>query len=295
MSVEIHTVTFGGDVRLLELQALSIDRYLEHDKISKYRIIVNDKNEQDLTKHIENFLKDHISFSLRKKVEIESASRYIKIGDDGWKDQQYLKLYSVQNSNSEWVIVLDSKNHFIKETTIGDFFDGEKAKTYFVNPSKEQIPWLNKSLAFFCVDGHSGTAMPTVTPYTMKPAVVDRMLNAIRSDYRTSGFENMFSSPALERASEFFLYFAYILKHGSINGLYSSAPRLCETLYTVWPQDRRIVERYLNSLINKEFNVFGLHRKRLPQLNDHEKLLISKIWSPINTPQPHEYYLEYIQ
>lgn len=293
MSIEVHTITFSGDIRLLELQALSIDRYLDHNNISKYRIIVNDENESKLLSDLMIFFNTNISFALRSKIKIEPASKYIKKGKDGWKDQQYLKLYSVQDSHSDWVIVLDSKNHFVKETKIDDFFIEGKATTYFVDPPREQLPWLKKSLAFFGID-HSSSAMPTVTPYTMKPSLVSLMLNTIRSDPRTAGLENMFSAPALDGASEFFLYFAFMLKLGSVGSFYCGAPRLCETLYTIWPQDRRVVERYLRSLINGDFHVFGLHRKRLPQLSDMEKDLIRKLWSPMKTPQPHDYYLEYI-
>ena len=294
MSIEIHTITFGGDLRLLELQALSVDRYFDHSEISKYRIIVNDPNEIELSSRIYDFFNDNISFALRNKLEIEKSSTYIKTGDDGWKDQQYLKLYSVKDSLAEWVMVLDSKNHFVKDTRASDFFSDGLAKTYFVEPPKSQQPWLRRSLEFFDVKNHTGPAMPTVTPYIMKPRLVGLMLSAIRNDPRTSGFENMFSSPALEMASEFFLYFAFLTKLGSVPDYYCNAPRLCETLYTVWPQDRRIVERYLKSLINGDFHVFGLHRKRLPQLSDKEKDLVRQLWSPMRTPQSHDYYLEFV-
>ncbi|MBA1209387.1 DUF6492 family protein [Pseudomonas fulva] len=294
MSIEIHTVTFGGDIRLMELQALSADQMFEHDSISKYRIVVNDKDEINLIERLSRFFKKNVSEKLANKIELIGASKYISLGDDGWKDQQYLKLYSVQDSDADWVIVLDSKNHFVKPTSKSDFFDGKRAKTYFIDPPQGQQPWLKKSLSFFAVTNYQNSSMPTVTPYAMRPKLVGLMLDEIKSDPRTAGHANMFESPALERASEFFLYFAFLMKKEIVSENYSEAPRICETLYTVWPQDRKIVQRYLNSLLAGDFHLFGLHRKRLPQLNEAEKLLIDKLWQSIKKPEPSEYYLEFI-
>lgn len=292
MSVEIHNITFTGDVRLFELQAITIDRMFDHGKISKYRVIVNDENESGLLSHINKFLASNISVALRQKIEFVSSSKYLSPGRDGWKDQQYLKLFSVADSEADWVIVLDSKNHFVKETLVSDFFKDGKAKTYFGHPAPALEPWLIKSNSFFDVQNYEQNAMPTVTPYLMKPNLMRLMLSRIKSDPRIEKGENLSSAPALDKTSEFFLYFAFLQKLGCINEFYTSAPRLCETLYTVWPQDRDLVKQFLNALIDGKYHAFGLHRKRLSQLDDSEKGLIEKLWSPLKLPQPTSYYLE---
>ncbi|WP_156463129.1 DUF6492 family protein [Pseudomonas sp. Leaf129] len=293
MSVEIHTITFDGDLRLFELQALSIDQLLDHSQITKYRIIINDQNEMHIRETISSFIDRYISVALRRKIEILSSSKYLTAGMDGWKDQQYLKLFSVADSVAKWVVVLDSKNHFVKHTTINDFFQSNKAKTYFCDPPTSQLPWLHKSLAFFHVSNFQLLTMPTVTPYTMKPSLVRLMINAIRTDPRIHDKQNIFSSPSLEGVSEFFLYYAFLLKLGSIDDYYHASPRLCETLYTVWPQDRGIVKRYLSAVASGEYHVFGLHRKRLPQLSADERQMISNIWKVLRLPLPASYYLEF--
>lgn len=292
MSVEIHNITFTGDVRLFELQAISIDKLFDHGKISKYRVIINDTNEEALRSHVEEFLKVNISLALREKIEIVSSGKYLSHGRDGWKDQQYLKLFSVADSEADWVIVLDSKNHFVKDTLLSDFFIEGKAKTYFGHPAAALEPWLIKSNQFFSVDNYDNNAMPTVTPYLMRPDLMRLMLNRIKSDKRIEEGESLSSAPALDKTSEFFLYFAFLQKLGCIHDYYRAAPRLCETLYTVWPQDREMVSQFLNALLEGKYHVFGLHRKRLPQLNESEKDLIKSIWNKIGLPQEPNYYLE---
>lgn len=293
MSVEIHTITFAGDLRLFELQALSIDQMLDHSQITKYRIVINDHNEFHIRESILSFINRCISLALQRKIEIVLSSKYLTTGMDGWKDQQYLKLFSVADSVAEWVVVLDSKNHFVKHTAINDFFYSGKAKTHFCEPPPSQLPWLDKSLAFFHVNNFQLLAMPTVTPYTMKPSLVRLMVNAIRTDPRIHDKQNIFSAHSLDRASEFFLYYAFLLKLGSIDDYYHASPRLCETLYTVWPQDRGTVTRYLSAIASGEYHVFGLHRKRLPQLSAKERQMIGDIWQVLRLPMPAAYYLEF--
>jgi len=292
MSLEIHTITFSGDSRLFELQAISIDRKMDHGEISKYRIVINDKNENQLRESLENFIENDISLSLRRKIEIVSSTKYLELGNDGWKDQQYLKLFSVADSNADWAIVLDAKNHFVKDTLASDFFLGGKAKTTFAHPSPLLEPLLLGSNEFFGVDNYPGVSMPTITPYTMKPELVRLMLSRIKSDARLENCASLSTAPAMKKVSEFFLYYAFMQKIGCINDYYGGANKLCETLYTTWPQDHAIVERFLNDLLSGKYYVFGLHRKRLPQLTDSEKDLISRIWEPLNLPRPHSYYLE---
>ncbi|MFG0917284.1 hypothetical protein IYR97_13480 [Pseudomonas fulva] len=294
MSLEIHTITFSGDSRLFELQAISIDRKMDHGEISKYRIVINDKNEDQLLQSLENFIANNISLSLRQKIEIVSSTKYLELGSDGWKDQQYLKLFSVADSSADWAIVLDAKNHFIKDTLVSDFFVGEKAKTTFAHPSPLLEPLLLGSNEFFGVDNYPGSSMPTITPYTMKPELVRLMLGRIKSDARLAGVGSLSTAPALKKVSEFFLYYAFLQKLGCVDEYYQAAGRLCETLYTTWPQDHAIVERFLNDLLAGKYFVFGLHRKRLPQLTDIERALISEIWAPLRLPNPHSYYLEAI-
>lgn len=292
MRTEIHVITFGQDLRLFELQAISIDRMFDYNNISKFRVIVNDKNYEGVAEKIKFFLDTEISLSLRRKVDIVNSAKYITQGDDGWKDQQYLKLYSVADSHADWVMVLDAKNHFVKDTLLEDFFIDNKAKTYFGHPSTGLVPWLKSSLQFFDVTDYANNAMPTVTPYMMRPDLMRRMLDEIKADSKATNKDNIFRSPALANTSEFFLYFAFLSKYSLYENCYADAPRMCETLYTTWPQDHAIVSRLLNHIRSGQYHLFGLHRKRLHQLTESEKDIIRDIWEPLKLRKDPTYYLE---
>jgi hypothetical protein len=293
MNIEIHTVSFEFDVRLLELQLLSIDKMFEHDVLNSLVITLNGKDNDSLAERVKEFLNEEVSHALAKKVRIARANDFITASADGWKDQQYLKLYTVAGSNADWVIVLDSKNHFIKKTNCSDFFDGGRAKTFFGAPSGQLQAWLTASKGVYGVDVDDCRAMPTVTPYLMRPDLVRLMLGSLSVDRDIHNRDNIFESPKLAGVSEFFLYYAFLERVSCIDLYYVAADRLCETLYTVWPQNHEIVERYLRELKAGKFHMFGLHRKRLPQLSEVEKSMIEELWAPLQLRRRAAYYLTF--
>lgn len=292
-SIEIHTVSFELDVRLLELQLLSIDKMFEHDVISGVVITLNGKDNDALAERVRVFLNEEVSHALAQKVRVARADNFFTASADGWRDQQYLKLYTVAGSTADWVIVLDSKNHFIKKTNCSDFFDGDRAKTYFGAPSGQLMAWLTASKAVYGIDVDDRRAMPTVTPYLMRPDLVRLMLGSLRVDRDIDNRENVFASPKLAGVSEFFLYYAFLEHVSCIDDYYVAAERMCETLYTVWPQNHEIVERYLRELKAGTYHMFGLHRKRLPQLSEAEKKMISELWAPLQLRREAAYYLTF--
>lgn len=287
---EIHTITFDKDLRLLELQLLAVDQLFNHNSILKYKIIINDVNHEDIKKKIDLFIKNNITYTLAQKIELCPFTTYLTVEGDGWKDQQYLKLMSVADSLADWVLVLDSKNHFTKNTSIENFFINGKAKTVFKEPSnKTQLTWLYNSLKYFEISNYKeGEAMPTITPYLMKPILVKLLLNKIKSN---SSSENFLKNKELQKASEFYLYYSFLKKIEAVHEFYVKSNKIGETLFTVWPQNPETVENILNKILKGEVHLLGLHRRRLAQLTETQKNLIKFIWSNLRLPEDENYYL----
>jgi len=284
-SIDLVTVTFSGDLRLLELQILSVDQYWQHSDINEYTILINDIDHERIKDHLDDFLIRRISDSLRSRITIKNST---DVG--GWDSQQYIKLAAVSNSSSDWVLVLDSKNHFLKKVTAADYVNNGKGYTYKRKITGSQTKWLAKSLAYFDLD-FDDESMPTITPYIMNKELVKEMLFHVKNKVQDKYKNKFLSSPELKGATEFFLYFAFLKYKGILDDYYIFSDKKGETLFTVWPQDHSIVKRYLLEALDDKYLYLGLHRRRIPQLDEQERFLLGQIWLKILGTEPCDYYL----
>lgn len=276
------------DIRLAELQMISIDRFFNLQDYSKYKLIVNDDNGKDIAKHFESFALRSVSQDFRDRFEITVAEPGVSTG---WKTQQLLKLFTVADSASDWVLMLDSKNHYLRPVGSGDLFAAGNAKIFFRKPSGKQAEWLDGSLEFYGIEPNTEKTLPTITPYMLKPEVVKLMLDDLCEKLSVTRGDIRLDQGPLKGTTEFFLYYSFMKKHKLIEKYYSPADKMGETLFTKWPTAPEVTRRYLGEAIAGRHMYFGLHRRRIPLLSDSEKRLLAEVWEPLNLPQPASYYL----
>ncbi len=290
---EIHSITFEGDVRLTELQLISTDRLLRHDQVTKFSLVLNGVDNEALHAKLSAFCRKNISESLLHKIEFRASHELISSTGNGWRDQQTLKLASIAASRAQWVILLDAKNHFTCRSSVEDFFIDNKAKTNRGSIPPALIGYLKASIEYFGLDAVelSKRAMPTITPYALRPDLVRLLLGYISTQSKTKAEIAFNKNVSLSKATEFFLYYAFLAKLDAIDEYYCHAPRLCETLFTVWPQEPQTATQMLAAVKDGRFSMLGLHRNRLPQLTGEHKTIIRKIWEPLILPDPADYYM----
>ena len=114
--IDFATLTFNDNVEigLLKLQAISF-KYVEPECIGKIFVFYNDSG----TDKIE-FIKNYYPKNLLSKINIiyrdNIFDNHIERSD--WFNQQYFKLYISNYIQCEYYVILDSKNHFIRNRMI---------------------------------------------------------------------------------------------------------------------------------------------------------------------------------
>lgn len=290
--IEVLTIAFELDVRLCQLQLTSFDRFFDLDTVAKYTVLVNGGEE------VLEQLREHaltLSAELRDKLVLLPTEELRKGDFNSWRGQQLLKLIFARRVKTSHYLVVDAKMHLVKPASAEDWFDEHgRARTYFTPAGSLMGPMLKASYEVFGITDRDpeGIAMPTVTPYLL---ITSEVLAMIRAVTERSGvnFGRSFMR-TYPKVGEFFLYYAHLIHtYGSVDHLYYDEPRPQVSLFTWWPPEPEIVHREIGRLADPEILFFGLHRNRLPQLDDSQSERIAQVWEEAGllTAHPASYYL----
>lgn len=197
--LDLVSITFEQEIRLQLLQAISIEKHFEIDNINKYMIVLNGSSNQELAEYLEDlFNLFELSRSLQRKIQFINANDLLdwippETENRSYLLQQIIKLKIARLVNSKHYLLLDSKNHFIRDVNIDDFISNEKIKTQFKKPAYGLIKFLNHSLSVFNLrnEDYIENAMPTITPYLMKTLYV-RELTTFLEEKFSKPFEQVF-------------------------------------------------------------------------------------------------------
>jgi hypothetical protein len=279
--VDLVTLTFEGDARLAVLQILSVDRLLDYENIGRYIVVLNGQDNAAVETFLRSNVETKISPGLAAKIEYVGAVNLLPNNEpQGWRGQQLLKLVVAANLTSRYYLVLDAKNHFLHRTLVSDFFTETAIKTFRRPAPKAQRAWIEGSFALFGAADRaselSEAAMPTITPYLMDTGTVRKMMSDLESRHAGKAFGDIFEVE-LSTATEFFLYWAYLFATGQ-EGLYEHSDKMAVTLFTKYPRRSSDFLALLESARVDRVAMFGLHRRRLPQLSDVQRDLIVELW-----------------
>lgn len=286
--LDLVSITFEQEIRLQLLQAISIEKHFEIDNINKYMIVLNGSSNQELAEYLEDlFNLFELSRSLQRKIQFINANDLLdwippETENRSYLLQQIIKLKIARLVNSKHYLLLDSKNHFIRDVNIDDFISNEKIKTQFKKPAYGLIKFLNHSLSVFNLrnEDYIENAMPTITPYLMKTLYV-RELTTFLEEKFSKPFEQVFFEE-IPNATEFYLYYSWLIKNNLLEDYVQSAGNGV-TLYTRYPEDHDLCKELLRKAqSNKLIKVFGLHRNRIPKLDEGELQILKSIWQNAN-------------
>lgn len=275
--VSLATVMFWGDLRLTVLQALSIDRLFSLDGVSEYVVVANDIESEQVRSELENHLHRRLSRELWGKLRIIERSDLPRGGSgQGWHGQQVVKLALADYVSSGHYLMFDAKNHFVRKSSVDDFFHAGKPKTVFTKTSATWDKYVRSSLE--AMDGlteeRASRMMPTTTPYLMIANEVQRLIWRLETKYELP------LDDAIRKtgwATEFFLYYAHLVtSYEEIP--YANQPPMTRTLFTSWPQEHWRVLEKIAEAASGVVPMFGLHRNRLPQLSRAHQAAIVDMW-----------------
>lgn len=286
--IDIACVVFEGDLKLLILQIISISQNFEIDQLGNYLIILNSESnrlKEEIEKHldiidIKKQLKNKIKFIHRQELIKNKLQK--EIADNGYALQQCLKLLISQVVQSKHYLLLDAKNHFIRKTSFDDYYQLDKIKTQFKSlPAGRHLMLLKNSLAEIGAKLKDGNefCMPIITPYMMITEEVRNLVKFVENKHNKAFVECFVED--CKNCTEFFLYFSWLLKNGSFTH-YCNAQSESVTLFTKYPESHELCKKLIANATTGNIKVFGLHRKRISQLDGEEIKLLGELWGKSN-------------
>ena len=278
--ITIVSVTFSGDARLSVLQALSVDRLFPVGEIDEYLLVLNDPDPAALESFFRRHLAGRVSPELWAKIRFLAPSDIVDTsGTRGQRSQQLVKLHVSRLVRTEHYLLLDAKNMFVRPTTIDDFWLGGRIRTQVKPVTSYWLPYVTASLDILGVpsDGAwADTSMPTITPYLMITSDVRGLLEDLSDrvgDAPAAAWEVSHG-----KATEFYLYYAYLVKIYGEEVPYVHSTPVCHTLFTTWPQEHDKALEMIQATSTDDLPMFGVHRARLPQLSRVQTGALHALW-----------------
>lgn len=290
------TVVFDPEVALLDIQARSMDRWLDPTAVD--RIVILDNCSRPLSsRRIAGLERSYGSVSDR--VEVIRTRELIDAPHlHGWRTQQAAKLIVARHIDSPQYVVFDAKNHFIAPTHATSFVSSTGrphglSHSYVDHPLRES---LERTLRYL---GASEPTIvqaiqrfpPTGTPFVFETELVRRMMADIESTAKVPFAEEFESNDLLE----FFLYSGWMAERGP--GLEEATDGVEVESPTVWPSaaNEAGVARAIGKAMSSKSVVFGVHRRALHRADPSTQAAIARFWVDRGLFPDDQAALRYIQ
>jgi len=212
--IDLIVVVFREELSLLQIQAKSINQYVNLQDINSISIIVNDTN--DVAELIDPSWWGQ--FSQKIKIKPRSQFRYTD-RVNGWESQQLLKLLAASEADSTWSMVLDSKTWFIRDLNANALFDNQQRACTGIIGIFPQFVDSKQFVEQYYNIKFDHTLGPGGVPFIFHTLTVIDMINSV-NDF-PDFFQTALRFPNL--TTEFYFYSGYVLAHHkTYNTLYSN-------------------------------------------------------------------------
>jgi len=279
--LDLVTVCFSGELRLLRLQARSVRMFACEHLVQSIYIVVNDWDTEEFSRQFEELVvPEYGRFADRVKlIDYRSFWRSSRYPDNrGWRTQQILKLMIAELTTEDHYLVLDAKNHFVRPVTAADFFapDGRmRSNMYRIHPP--YIPHFKNACRYFgLAEAPDLTCgLPTTTPFMM---LRDVCLSLVREvEHRE---QKPFPQFFMERQLvEFYLYYAFLLaRYGDLDEWYERRPGTVATIYSAMSDDPVRSRDALKKLEHAETYCMGVHRNVLRMAHPEVLDMVHENW-----------------
>lgn len=281
--LDIVVVSHAGEFDLLRLQAKSIAHFVDPNLINNYIVIWNDDGPTDYV--FETLYKDNSDIKdilrvLPRSTFLSETDRYT-----GWRMQQVLKVLASRVATSEYIYVLDTKNHFIRNVNEFDLFDlgglpFVSLSDYTGSPFENHLKTCFEYFGFSYSDRFIIDGLPTITPIVQHRKLVIEMTEAIEEKEKKSFQQCFLDMLVFKKSTEFLLYYAYCAAKYNLDDLYVVRKKNFFTLFksTIDMPETKSAAR-LRALENDECKSFGLHSGRIGNLRPLEMHIITQTWS----------------
>ena len=277
-SIDFVTITFNNKIEmdLLKLQAHSM-KYVDTQFINQIIIIYNDTGSYNFTDVIKYYPK-----KLQNKVKIVNAIKLIPNYDkSSWHNQQLCKLLIAKVVKSNYYLILDGKNHFVKNINYSDYFNNGKPILFLNNPGT-MIKFYYNCLKYFNINcpynfnkDTDENIFLTTTPFLMGKKDVLDMMNLIEKRQNMS-FTNFFKSKR-NIITEFYIYIVYLIYTKRISN-YTLRPKNYTSIMNDPTAEWNLFDKHKKELNKPHVKIFGLHRSALPIMNKEYKTNLQNLY-----------------
>jgi hypothetical protein len=274
-SVSIVTVTYTGDKWPMLLQAHSIEKFVK-EPTTHYVIIEDQSGNTTSTLEwlclLQPIYKKHRLVLLDKESAPELFLEWDKGTVGGWDQQQYIKLKIHELVDTQYYLTLDSKNFFMRPTSLIQFYGHEGCDTIMSLSDVPQHPslpywfeWMNT------VEEITGKPRPenfwfAGTPFNLKTDIVKEIFNYNVEQLFLQAINNNHDNVDKRVAiSEYILYAYFSFPDKKANLCWSTG---------YGPEIRKETIDLLNGSIHCVSRpVFTLHRNRLQDIQHRNDII----------------------
>jgi hypothetical protein len=203
------------ELNLMKLQAISM-KYVDIKLINNIYIVYNDTgyyNINDVLPFYPENLRSKVNIVYNRDVDICFKDN---MSEFPWHKQQILKLLLANIVKSKYYLILDGKNHFIKNITYSDYFNKNGFPKLFVWDPGPMIKYYYSCLDYFQIkdpydfkNTKKCNIFLTTTPFLMcKQDVLEMIEYIVKKENDT--FFNFFMK-RFDSHTEFYLYITYLI------------------------------------------------------------------------------------
>jgi hypothetical protein len=285
--IDFVTLIFNNEkeINLLKIQAFSF-HLIDINLINNIVVIFND-DENSYEKFKNEFKEIIIEFYPK---EIQNKVRLISILDLNiqYKEttrftQQAIKLYISKYISTDYYIILDGKNHFIKNINKDTFFKDNKPIFYYYYHNEDMLKFYFNCFNYFNIDCPRKNLKPfnlkiqTNTPFIFKKQFSIELIEYIENKEKITFFDFLIERKTL---TEFFLYYAFMNYKKYSNEYFFMNNDFAHTVTIgAFNQGNEECMKWgviLNQINTQNIKIMALHRNSLSFLNKfYKEALIS--------------------
>lgn len=276
--IDLFTVVCDRDLGLLQLQANSIKNYVAPAFLNEIFIIYNEIIEKRRMHEIDGIIKNFFA-------EVQPRIHILFINDifsqpeifGGWMRQQSLKLFAAKLSNTEFYMLLDAKNHFIKSVHADFFFRNGRARSFLMSHENMYRTEYDATFQYFSSSDYfeKNKTMPVWTPYLVKRSIAADMIKYHFND----DIDFLCSEMLQNHLTEFLAYAAYLSMRMDPRIIYFFRDPFVQTIWANMVARPGIFEHCINVARQRVDRVcFGIHANALKKLDDDQANILAQFW-----------------
>lgn len=250
--IDIVTVVFEQELPALQVQAQSIDLFCQNLGIKNIYVIVNDQD--SLVQHIDPAWWGQF----QTQVKIVSRDQFnVDWLENGWINQQVLKILSSSLSDNVWSMILDAKTMITNHMSHNQFVIDNTHLKLGLHPIADVFQ-ESASIAGHVFDiVIDRVAAPSGVPFIFNNHLVRYMINEIENKVGCK-FSDWFLKQG--KLTEFILYTAFVKYRYSdlkLVYLHQPVPRMCAN---VCHSQTSSFDQILGSVKHERSLTMGVHR-----------------------------------